>query len=82
MSHDEIIHMAREAGAYAPKYPIGPHDVQFSMASIERFANLVAAAEREGCARLCELRADEEIGMAYQGIALDCAAAIRARSQS
>ena len=45
------------------------------------FAALVAAAEREACAKLCEARADEEIGMAYEGIALDCAAAIRARGQ-
>jgi hypothetical protein len=37
------------------------------------------ADEREACARLCEARAEEEVGMAYEGIALDCAAAIRAR---
>ncbi len=38
-----------------------------------------AKAEREACAQLCETRAEEEVGMAYEGIALDCAAAIRAR---
>ena len=38
--------------------------------------------EREACAKVCEARADEEVGMAYAGIALDCAAAIRARSNT
>ena len=36
-------------------------------------------AEREACAKVCDAIAHEEIGMAYEGIALDCAATIRAR---
>ena len=47
VDRDDIIKMAREAGAYAPKYPIGPHDVQFSVASLERFAALVAAEKEK-----------------------------------
>ena len=38
-----------------------------------------AEIEREACAKVCEARAEDEVGMAYEGIALDCAAAIRAR---
>ena len=43
----------------------------------ERFATLVAAAEREACAKVCD-------GMDHNGvmIAADCAAAIRARGNS
>jgi Mg-chelatase subunit ChlD len=39
--------MAREAGAYAPKYPIGPHDVQFSVASLEHFFRMAQEAEAD-----------------------------------
>jgi hypothetical protein len=44
MDREEIIRMAREAGAYAPRYPIGPHDVQFSFASLEIFFQAAYAA--------------------------------------
>jgi hypothetical protein len=39
------------------------------------------AEEREACAKLCEAEAEGLIGMAYEGIALGCAEAIRARGQ-
>ena len=42
--------------------------------SLERFAALVAAAEREACAKLCETFYNHE--------AKDCAEAIRARGQA
>ena len=73
MNREEVIRMAREAGAYAPTLPIGPHDAMFSYASLERFAALVAAAEREACAKVCDgwLHANGN----------DCAAAIRARGE-
>ena len=45
MTNEDITHMAREAGLVMYDY---------SDPSLERFANLVAAAEREACARLCE----------------------------
>ena len=45
MTKDDIIRMAREAGLFTHK------EVQ---PELERFANLVAAAEREECAKLCE----------------------------
>jgi hypothetical protein len=45
MTKDDIIRMAREAGVWDRiGYP----------AEIERFAALVAAAEREACAKVCE----------------------------
>ena len=67
MTRDDIIRMAREAEAWDQI----DHD---GIAALERFAALVAAAEREACARVCD-------GMDHNGvmIAADCATAIRAR---
>ena len=69
MNKEEIIRMAREAGlAYgSDEKPLG---------SVTRFAALVAAHEREACAKVCD-------GMDHNGvmIAADCAAAIRARGE-
>ena len=45
MTQDEAMKMARKAGLYTHK------DVQ---PEILAFANLVAAAEREACAKVCE----------------------------
>ena len=47
---------------------------------LRAYAAAAVLAEREACARVCEARAEEEVGMAYEGIALDCAAAIRSRT--
>ena len=69
MDREAVIRMAREAGlAYgSDEKPLG---------SVTRFAALVAAAEREACAKVCE-------DMDHDGvmIAADCAAAIRARGE-
>ena len=61
----EIIKMAQKAHLvmYDYEHP-----------SLERFAALVAAAEREACAKLCETFYNHE--------AKDCAEAIRARGQA
>ena len=48
MTKDDIIRMAREAG-FSEKHT----DVYFDR-QLERFASLVAAAEREACAKLAE----------------------------
>ena len=71
MDREDIIRMAREAGlAYGTdEKPLG---------SVTRFAALVAATEREACARVCE-----DIDAEYEGedvLATWCAAAIRART--
>jgi len=76
MTRDDIIKLAREAG-------VGRWDAQ--EVAIERFADLVAAAEREACAKVCD---DLEPDNRHEGAWIagwcdgtnDCAAAIRARS--
>ncbi len=67
MTREEIIRMAREAGlAYgSDEKPLG---------SVTRFAALVAAHEREACARVCLEEAPSLDGQL-------CAAAIRARGE-
>ena len=51
MNRDDIIRMAREAG-FAIQGDMYGEDNEISR--IERFANLVAAAEREACADIAE----------------------------
>ena len=76
MTQEDIIRMAREAGVYGPF--MGEDE------DLERFAQLVAAAEREACAKVCD-------DLKITGLMLDayscndaryrCAEAIRARGQ-
>ena len=66
MTKDDIIRMAREAGVVIDGNNSGQDDLLY-------FAALVAAAEREACAKVCEGRLQE--GLNFEG----CAAAIRAR---
>jgi len=71
LNRDDIIRMAKEAGF--DKNSLGTTFTHGKLdESLERFANLVAAAEREACAKLAY-----EI-TSYEGIA----EAIRARGQS
>jgi hypothetical protein len=49
MIKDDIIRMAREAGL---SKPWDQEPVEWK--TLERFANLVAAAEREACAKVCD----------------------------
>lgn len=81
LTQEDILRMAREAvtrndGGYFSTYEY-----------LERFAALVAAAEREACAKVCDAAAkkmdDEGEGpTGYIGWVTDCAAAIRARSKT
>lgn len=82
MTTDDIQRMAREAD------PFGDHGRLVSLAmltpgTLGRFAELVAAAEREECAKACEYRAMalDHSGNQYvrDHAALDCARSIRAR---
>lgn len=50
MTRDDIIRMAHEAGILEYGYPVGERVA----GELERFADLVAAAEREACAKVCE----------------------------
>jgi hypothetical protein len=83
MNRDDIISMAREAGLrsavilhlYGGKEGALCDSEIEELAQIERFAALVAAAEREACAKLCE---DKNTLLAWPTYA----AAIRARGQA
>jgi len=80
MTQDDIIRMAREAGFDVEVQDIFNYKPQHSFTgsdeNIERFAALVAAAEREVCADICDQHASVE------GIAQRCAEQIRARSKT
>ena len=69
MTREDIIRMAREAGKVRPGVEYMPLEV------FERFANLVAAAEREACAVACDKLGDEYA----DANAADCAFVIRER---
>jgi hypothetical protein len=72
MNKEDIIRMAREV-----------HDgVVFMPEDLERFAALVAAHEREECAKVCDARLALTRQHGSEDIeARACAAAIRARSE-
>ena len=60
MTREDIIRMAREAGFSVSKWDDGVDEVMdgdnyhIQTELIERFAHLVAAAEREACAKVCD----------------------------
>jgi hypothetical protein len=68
MNRDDIIRMAREAGIGWLERAEGISEF------LERFANLVAAAEREACAKVCEAEG-ERVDASW----VSCAFAIRER---
>jgi phosphoserine phosphatase len=85
MTRDDIIKLAREAGL-APIYSACDEpDVSYAYEDwdeeLEKFAALVAAAEREACAKVCE-DLDLSQDSTWQAATLDCAVAIRARAQA
>jgi hypothetical protein len=84
MTKDDIMKLALESGfakildEHASEY----RDFTFELSQdhypeLERFANLVAAAEREACAAICE--EEEEL---RDHTPFDCARAIRARGNT
>jgi hypothetical protein len=76
MTRDEITRMAREAGFVG---------LDGSHGALRRFAALVAAAEREECAKVCDQRKiitpEWQHDQFYNQCATHCAAAIRARGE-
>lgn len=99
MNRQEIIDIAIEAGFRAPTPSDGCMGLAFDFrdgtdtgASLEKFAALVAAKEREACRSACESIADEyqkregrkfpELKSDAHTGASDCESAIRARGQS
>jgi hypothetical protein len=75
MTQDQIIEMAKKCGWDNPANNMMP---------LYEFAKLVASAEREACARVCEtLRHQDYVKETYEWISAtnNCADAIRARKQ-
>jgi hypothetical protein len=82
MNREDMIRMAREAG-------ISQDHAQGMTLFLERFAALVASAEREACAEVCKKHADFYAGLEPSPIAQSAWAAcvdnrdtIRARGQA
>jgi hypothetical protein len=76
MHKDDIIRMAHKAGGYTTEHY--PDEWRLDVDDLDRFADLVAAAEREACAKVCD-DIDEEFS--ERGRVTWCSAAIRARGQ-
>jgi len=77
MTLNEILAMAREAGFPFTKYGTLECDEDGEIDAdemFERFAALVAAAEREACAKIVDV-------YDYARFSEECAAAIRARGE-
>ena len=76
MTQDEIIRMAREAGFE------GLIEKAWGIEQLERFAALVAAHEREACAKVCEEASIDNYGHCDGTIPSACAEYIRARGEN
>jgi hypothetical protein len=74
MNNEDIIRMARKAGFQFSDEdgPLLANHAEWQRQLLERFAALVAAAEREACAKVCD----------KLWSAAECAEAIRARGQA
>jgi hypothetical protein len=81
MNQEDIIRMAREAGFYANHADMVFVNGCYINDQMERFAAIVAAAEREACAQVCNYIANKPSNVVL-GVAMDCAAAIRARGNT
>jgi len=82
MTKNEIIDMARQAGFRVGPSRDGPDDVRGAGLNLEWFAKLVAAKEREACAKLCD-----DVGMFHkvsQGadLCFELGKSIRARDET
>lgn len=78
MTQDEIIEMALSCG-------IGDPRIEFYKDQYEAFAKLVAAKEREACAKVCEEHGKvwaERFLLGFQATLDDAADAIRSRGQA
>jgi len=84
MTRDDIVKWAREAGMHRSTHNLASNPVQHRYSydgyeeNLERFAALVAAAEREACAKLADSMRDKTSRYAdYLG---DVGEAIRSRT--
>ena len=81
MTKDDIIKLAREAGfeKVVAIHPDGAKTVTVApVPELLAFANLVAAHEREACAKVCDEFQARDVGMQPA----ECAGAIRARGNT
>ena len=79
MTKDDIIRMAREAGIDAESDTLCRYEGWVE--PFTRFAALIAAAEREECAKVCETHAAANTSWTKAAVK-DCADAIRARGNT
>ena len=80
MTQDEIIEMARQAGSEAAKYPSLIPKSEWK--TLEAFAKLVAAKEREACAKSLEDSAETATNFQAKVLIEWCATHIRARGEA
>lgn len=80
MNKVDLVRMARDVGATF----FGLSSVRFDLyaGELERFAELVAAAEREECALICDAHRGPNVSAKWDTSAFHCAESIRARSLS
>ena len=77
MNREEIIKLAKNSGLFVEL--VLERDLDW----LERFATLVASAEREACAKVCETFDQREaFNDEDMAVADACATAIRARGQA
>jgi len=89
MTKEDIIRMAREAGFETDCGPLLAPSASIKVGGLyvgvqpllERFAALVAAAEREACAKVCDWYVDSSSDH-EAGTAMNIQDAIRARGQA
>ena len=93
MTQDEIIAMAREAGFEVvdgelrlyfdgSKALLKPNYMGTVVDGLKEFAALVAAHEREACAKVCDELQNDAVAKYFDANAGECAAAIRARNNN
>ena len=75
MNKEKIIQMAKQAGFL--DYELDDGTTESFDKRYERFADLVASAEREACAKVCDSFQARDVGMQPA----ECAGAIRARGE-
>lgn len=83
MKHHALMRMIKEAGGGQSRHPEKWDVWEFHDDAVERFAKLVAEAEREACAKLCDYANKEYEPFTGQLRALNytCADLIRARGK-
>jgi len=84
MTRDEIIEMADKADAEADNVlnMKGEYHPNWHQVRDEIFAKLVAAKEREACAKVCDSLVSDENTIEYANGAYRCSALIRSRGQA